>query len=163
MGLFGKKPPPEPLPTLTTHLHTPADKIFKPNDTVSGYVTLVTPIPINPLAVEISFWGLSSVWLRTSHSTNNNSTDYTHYRDNAVLFDLTFDALTKLNEKEISSSESPPSAGLLVPGQTYTYPFQFRVPEGTGFNRSGFYKLDTDERWTISPHHLPPSMLYGQK
>ncbi|KAF1962177.1 hypothetical protein CC80DRAFT_386640, partial [Byssothecium circinans] len=171
MGIFSKKPPPGPLPTLTVHLHTPADKVFKPNDTVSGYVTLVTPIPINPQAVEISFWGMSRVWLRTSSSNSTSkSTDYTHYRDNAPLFDICFNALANQQpqpqgqqDQKNDNPQNPPSHQqpnpLLLPNQTYTYPFSFRVPEGTGFNRTGYYKTDTDPRFTILPHNLPPTML----
>lgn len=176
MGIFSRKHPPDPLPVLTVYLHSPADKVYKPNDTVSGYVTLTTPIPINPLAVEVSFWGISRVWLRTSNTNSaNNSTSYTHYRDNAPLFDICFNALAgqqvqfreqKTGEKGSEKTQQHPPLQqdtLLHPGQTYTYPFSFRVPEGTDFNRTGFYKSNTDDSWTILPHRLPPTMLYGQK
>jgi hypothetical protein len=44
-------------------------------------------------------------------------------------------------------------------GQTYTYPFFFRFPVGTGNTRAVQYKKNEDERWTIGPHELPPSFL----
>ncbi|KAF2250852.1 hypothetical protein BU26DRAFT_517629 [Trematosphaeria pertusa] len=154
MGLFKhSKQPSAPLPVLSLQLSTPQDKVFKPNDTVTGHVSLSTPIPINPQAVDVSLWGHSSVWLRTSHHNTTHDdhrhTDYTHYRDNAPLFAVTSNLLQH--------------AQTLQPGQNYTFPFSFRVPQGTGLNRMGCYKMDTDDRWTAQPHLLPPTFFWGSR
>jgi hypothetical protein len=159
MGLFSKtpKPPPQPLPNIELHLSSHQDQVFKPNDTVSGHVAITTPIPVNPQALEISFWGLSKTWIRTESKsgTNNSTTNYTHYRDNAPLFTLTQDAfIPPPDQKRITQ---------LVPGQEYIFPFQFLVPEGTANNRAviGRYKDDADSRWTVLPHNLPPTFFFG--
>ncbi|KAF2014892.1 hypothetical protein BU24DRAFT_423790 [Aaosphaeria arxii CBS 175.79] len=152
MGFFRSKREPEgPVPTIGLQLASPPEVVFKPNDNVSGTVTIDTPIPVNPSAVEVSFWGESKTWIRTSSSNNNSSgttsTSYTHYRDHAPLFTVTLNLLEKPQQ--------------LVPGQTYSYPFNFRVPEGTGFNRSDCYKNPNDERWVSLPHQLPPTFFFG--
>ncbi|KAF2126922.1 hypothetical protein P153DRAFT_297094, partial [Dothidotthia symphoricarpi CBS 119687] len=149
MGLFSSnKPPQPPLPTLTIHLYSPAETVFKPNDQVSGHVILTPIESINPRAVEVSLFGQSLVWLRTSHSSSNNHTSYYHFRDNAPLFEVTTDVL--LNHD-------------LQAGQVYTFPFSFRFPEGTGNSRVASYKKSDDARWTVGPHNLPPSFFHGSK
>jgi hypothetical protein len=143
MGLFSSNKKPSPaLPILAVQLANPEDKVFKPNDTIQGHVTLSTPTPILPQAIEVSLWGHSSVWLRTSSGTGSDTT-YSHYRDNVPLFEVTFNIFTQPQQ--------------LQPGQSYSFPFQFRVPEGTSSHRIGGYKDDMDARWTVQPHHLPPT------
>ncbi|KAF2709958.1 hypothetical protein K504DRAFT_377040, partial [Pleomassaria siparia CBS 279.74] len=152
MGLFSKPKQQVyvPEPTLLLSLTDQADKVFKPNDTVSGHVTITTPSAITPRTIEVSLWGESTTWIRTesthkNSATNTSSTDYTHYRDNAPLFAVTCKLL--------------PEPYQFVQGQAYTFPFSFRVPEGTGFNRTGCYKDANDSRWTALPHNLPPSFV----
>jgi hypothetical protein len=151
MGFFRSNKEPRPsLPSISPYLTSTQDTVFKPNDTVSGYIELATPFPITPQAIEISLWGESKTWIRTSSthgSGNNTSTSYRHYRDNAPLFTLTSNLLPKTAE--------------LFPGQIHSFPFSFRVPEGTGVNRSGCYEDDTDARWTVFPHNLPPTFFVG--
>ncbi|PVI05223.1 hypothetical protein DM02DRAFT_554877, partial [Periconia macrospinosa] len=153
MGLFSRSKEPEgPLPSLTVYISTPEDTVFHPDDTVTGHVSFSTPVPLTPQALEVNFWGMSTVWLRTSHSTgpsDNRSTEYHHYRDNAPLFQVSTNVLDTL---------LPPP--YFVPNETYTFPFQFRVPAGTSSNRSGFYKSDDEAPWTVQPHPLPPTMLW---
>ncbi|OAG08616.1 uncharacterized protein CC84DRAFT_1085852, partial [Paraphaeosphaeria sporulosa] len=143
MGLFTSNRKSSPsLPIFALHLSNSQDKVFKPNDTIQGHVTLSTPTPLLPQAIEVSLWGHSSAWLRTSSGTGSETT-YRHYRDNVPLFDVTFNIFTQPQQLE--------------PGQSYSFPFQFRVPEGTGSHRIGGYKDDMDARWTVQPHHLPPT------
>jgi len=138
-----------PLPGLSLYLDSSQDKVFKPNDIVSGRVIIVTPHIITPQAVEVTLWGESKVWIRTQSSDSNNSTDYKHYRDNAPLFAVTSNLL------------SGPCQ--FVPDQSYTFPFSFRIPEGTDFNRNGCYENSNDGRWTVFPHKLPPSFFFGHQ
>lgn len=148
MGLFkSSKKESGPLPNLALHVAAPKEKVFKPNDNVSGHISLNTPVPINPQAIEVSFWGRSTVWIRVENSHDNKSSDYDHYRDNAPLFDVTFNLLQHSQQ--------------LQPGQDYTFPFNFRVPEGTDTNRTGCYKHDSNDPWTVLPHHLPPTFYWG--
>lgn len=156
MGFFKSSPkePPQPLPSLALHLGNHQDHIFKPNDTISGHIALNTPVPITPQAIEVSLWGNSKVWIRRSHSRSNSttgssSTDYHHYRDNAPLFTVTFNLL--------------PEQRTLLTDQTYNFPFNFRVPQGTGFDRSDCYQNPQDDRWTTKPHDLPPTFFYGSR
>jgi hypothetical protein len=135
------------MPTLQLHIHKPQDHIFRPNDTISGHVSLLVPESIHPRGIQVCFWGHSSVWLRTSHNDSNNTTSYYHYRDNAPLFSVSQNVL--------------PEPCVLEPGKTFDWPFEFRVPEGTGFNRLGAYKDDADSRWTAHPHLLPPTFFWG--
>jgi len=150
MGIFSKsKKNTVPVPVINVNLNTPQDHVFKPNDTVSGHVTLSTPIPLNPQAIEASLWGHSSVWTRhTYHKSDKTTDDYYHYRDNVPLFNITFNVLTEKH---------------LQPGQTYTFPFQFTFPEGTNTSRVGGYKDNNDSRWTVHPHRLPPTFLCGDQ
>ncbi|KAF2185697.1 hypothetical protein K469DRAFT_707361 [Zopfia rhizophila CBS 207.26] len=155
MGLFRSKSTPQgPLPDLELHLASQQDTIFKPNDTISGRIALSTPIPITPQAVEVSLWGQSETWIRRESSSSNShtgtrTTDYHHYRDHAPLFHVTFNLFPK------------PHA--LLPDQTYNYPFSFRVPEGSGFNRSNCYENPNDNVWTAFQHHLPPTFVFGHE
>lgn len=151
MGLFSsKKPPPGPVPALSLFLASQQDQVFKPDDYVTGHVMLSTPIPLQPQAIEVSLWGRSSVWTRTeSKNQATNSSDYEHYRDIVPLFSVTYNVLQP--------------GDMIQPGQNYTFPFTFRVPRGTSINRTGGYKKDTDERWTVEPHHLPPTFFWGHK
>ncbi|KAF9739758.1 hypothetical protein PMIN06_011829 [Paraphaeosphaeria minitans] len=134
------------LPIFALHLSNAQDKVFKPNETIQGHVTLSTPTPISPQAIEVSLWGHSSVWLRTSSGTGTDTT-YRHYRDNVPLFDVALNIFTQSQQLE--------------PGQSYSFPFKFRVPEGTGSHRIGGYKDDMDASWTVQPHHLPPTFAWG--
>jgi hypothetical protein len=148
MGIFSKsKKNSAPVPTINVNLNTSQDHVFKPNDIVSGHITLSTPIPLSPQAIEASLWGHSSVWTRhTQHKSDNTTDDYHHYRDNVPLFNITFNVLTEKH---------------LQPGRTYTFPFQFSFPEGTNTSRVGGYKDDNDSRWTVHPHRLPPTFMWG--
>lgn len=146
MGVFRshkhRVPPP---PIFDLHLSTPQDRVLKPNDIIRGHVTLLTQTPIPPQAIEASFWGHSSAWLRTS-SSSDTSTSYRHYRDNVPLFNVTFNLLDQQ----------------IHPGQEHCFPFEFRVPESTSSHRLGGYKDDLDTRWTVQPHHLPPTFAWGR-
>ncbi|KAF2867650.1 hypothetical protein BDV95DRAFT_670992 [Massariosphaeria phaeospora] len=151
MGLFGSskdKGPYVPLPELSLQLANPPDKVFKPDSTVSGHITLIVPQPINPQAIEVSLWGLSKVWLRRDVSSSDKSSEYHHWRDHAPFFTVSHNLLEKPQQQ-------------LVPGQAYTFPFSFRVPEATANYRAGFYKQDNDGRWTSAPHALPPTFFWG--
>ncbi|OAL48898.1 hypothetical protein IQ07DRAFT_512657, partial [Pyrenochaeta sp. DS3sAY3a] len=156
MGFFSSsKISQKPLPDFAIHLYFPTDKVFQPDDVVSGHIT-VTPVEsITPQAIEVSLFGRSLIWHRTSHRNQNETTDYHHWRDNAPLFEVTQNvlpgAITAGNSTELSILES---------GTTYTFPFQFRFPKGTGNSRVGQYEKNTDERWTIEPHNLPPTFLH---
>ncbi|KAF2269830.1 hypothetical protein CC78DRAFT_564515 [Lojkania enalia] len=146
MGLFTSKKQ-EPLPDVVVTLATSQDTVFRPDDTVSGHVTLSTPFPLTPQAVEVSLWGESKVWIRRSSSSSNNSTDYQHYRDNAPLFTVTYNLF--------------PDPHQLQPGQDYNFPFHFRVPEGTAFTRPECYRDPTEQPYTVLPHNLPPTFFFG--
>jgi hypothetical protein len=149
MGLFSSNKKPSPaLPIFAVQLANPLVQVFKPNDTIQGHVTLSTPTPILPQAIEVSFWGHASVWLRTSSGTGNETT-YRHYRDNVPLFEVAINLSAQSQQ--------------LQPGQSYCFPFQFRVPEGTSSHRVGGYKDDMDARWTVQPHHLPPTFAWGSR
>ncbi|KAF2470145.1 uncharacterized protein BDR25DRAFT_304100 [Lindgomyces ingoldianus] len=153
MGLFKpSKSQQGPLPNVELYLAPQRETVFKPNDVISGHIVLSTPIPVMPQAVEVTLWGKSETWIRKSSSRGNGSTattDYYHYRDHAPLFDVTFNVF--------------PKAETLVPGQEYTFPFSFRVPEGTGFNRSQCYEQPDNAIWTVQPHHLPPTFFFGRE
>lgn len=147
MGLFSTKYPQPPLPDIGIHLSNPADKVYRPDDIVNGWVTFTPTVPIAPRAIVASLWGHAQIWHRTSHTNSNNSSDYHHWRDNAPLFEVQTNIL--------QTSDSKPST--LEVGRTYTYPFQFRFPIGTANNRGGQYQNDADARWTVGPHQLPPT------
>ncbi|ORY14468.1 hypothetical protein BCR34DRAFT_560510 [Clohesyomyces aquaticus] len=150
MGLFksSKHVPQEPLPSLELHLLDDPDRVFKPDETVAGHIVLTTPIPIKPQALEVTLWGKSETWIRTEHKSEN-STTYYHYRDHAPLFDVT--------------SNVAPKGETFVPGQVYKFPFGFRVPAGTGYERSGIYEKPQDGVWTVGPHNLPPTFWHGAR
>ncbi|KAH7380302.1 hypothetical protein DE146DRAFT_624675, partial [Phaeosphaeria sp. MPI-PUGE-AT-0046c] len=152
MGLFSSpKLPQPPLPDIEIHLSNPTDKVFRPDDVVNGWIAFAPVVPIAPHAIVTSLWGHAQIWHRTSHSNNNKTTDYHHWRDNAPLFEVSTNVLQTPDSKPVT----------LQPGQTYTYPFQFRFPLGTANSRVGQYKNDADERWTVGPHNLPPSFWQG--
>ena len=48
----------------------------------------------------------------------------------------------------------------LEPGRAYAYPFHFRSPDSTDFNKIGCFKKDADQRWTVHPYPLPPTYIY---
>lgn len=154
MGLFGSsKAPPPPLPNLSIYLSTPLEKVFQPDETVSGTITLTPAIPITPQALEVTLFGQSLIWYRTTQpGTSRPGTiqrnQYIHFRDNAPLFNVTTNIL-------------PPQTGTLQPGQPLTLPFNIRFPLGTGNKRLGQYRRDSDERWTVGPHNLPPSFIFS--
>lgn len=152
MGLFSSSKIPKPaLPKISIRLSTPSEKVFKPDDVVSGYVAFAPTVPIVPHAIEVSLFGQSLVWLRTGANAGKGSTtDYHHWRDNAPLFEVTTNVLPAFDSK----------APTLQPGEKYTYPFQFQFPAGTGNSRFGQYNKDEDMRWTVGPHLLPPSFLH---
>lgn len=154
MGLFNSpKFPQPPLPNMTINLSATADKVFRPDDIITGHIAFTPVVPIAPHAIEVSLNGQSLVWYRTRYKSNNDKTYYHHWRDNAPLFEVVKSVLPALDSK------SPP----LQVGQTYTYPFFFRFPAGTGNSRTGQYKQDDDEMWTTRPHDLPPSFLHTDK
>lgn len=64
MGIFShsKQPSQPPLPTITIHLDEATDKIFRPDDIVTGHVNIVPVGPIAPEAIEVSLFGQSIVW-----------------------------------------------------------------------------------------------------
>ncbi|OAK95424.1 hypothetical protein IQ06DRAFT_329420 [Phaeosphaeriaceae sp. SRC1lsM3a] len=145
------KLPQPPLPNIEIHLSSPADKVFRPDDIVSGWIAFTPTVPIAPRAIVASLWGYTQIWHRTSHSTSNNSTDYYHWRDNAPLFEVETNVL--------HTPDSKPST--LNPGQLYSYPFQFRFPLGTANSRLVQYKDNADPRFTVGPHQLPPTFWQG--
>jgi hypothetical protein len=141
-------------PNLELHLAHAKDIAIKPGDIVSGFVHLLTPVPINPKFVEVAFWGQSQTWIRREHHNTNHAgtrdTDYYHYRDRASLFT----AIGNLNPH-------PPGQDALVPGQTYKMPFTFTMPARTLHNRANCYQEPADGVWTVVPHDLPPTLFYG--
>ncbi|KAH7132228.1 hypothetical protein B0J11DRAFT_577158 [Dendryphion nanum] len=160
MGFFRAKQTPQgPLPLISIDLAKPGNALFnpdhrvvyKPNDLVSGTVFLNTPIAIQPQAIEVSLWGESRTWIRyddsNTNSNGNKTSSYKHYRDNAPLFTVTLNLLEKPRQ--------------LISGESYTFPFQFRMPEGTNNSRADVYKDPNDIRWTTLPHHLPPTFFFG--
>jgi hypothetical protein len=157
MGIFSSnKIPQPPLPDIALHLYCPTDKIFRPDELVSGHVSFTPVAPIAPHALEVSLFGQSLIWHRTTHSRstgNTSSTDYHHWRDHAPLFEVITSVLPPWD----------PQAPALAVGQNYTYPFSFYFPNGTSNTRFGQYKDDSDELWTSGPHDLPPTFLSASK
>ncbi|KAF1945986.1 hypothetical protein EJ02DRAFT_451091 [Clathrospora elynae] len=154
MGLFSSsKIPQPPLPNLAIHLHNPTDKVFRPDDVVTGHIELTPVTSITPEAILVSLFGQSLIWHRTSSNDMNNHTTYHHWRDNAPLFEVT-EELVRSRDTKLRTLE---------PGRRYTFPFSFRFPRGTGNTRAGQYKQDSDERFTIYPHDLPPSFFHKGK
>jgi hypothetical protein len=150
MGLFSSPKPPQPLlPAFAIQILAAVDKVFRPDDIVTGHIIFVPVTPITPHGIEVSLFGQTLIWYRTSHSTGHNSTEYHHWRDCAPLFEVTTNVLP------VQDSKAPP----LEVGKTYTFPFSFRFPAGTGNSRIGQYQNDHDVRWTTGPHPLPPSFL----
>ncbi|KAF2740236.1 hypothetical protein EJ04DRAFT_508232 [Polyplosphaeria fusca] len=148
MGLFSShKKPPAPVPSMDVHLAASEDTMYHPDDNVSGHIALSTPFPLTPQAIEVSLWGQAKVWIRTNSSGSNNSTNYQHYRDDAPLFSVTFNMMPNPHE--------------LVPDQIYNFPFNFRVPRGTGFDRSDCYKNAHEQPYMVTPHDLPPTFFFG--
>jgi hypothetical protein len=138
-----------PHPSLELHLEHLKDTVIKPGDTVSGHVQLSTTTTINPIAVEVAFWGQSQTWIRKESSSSTSSfTDYYHYRDLAPLFTVTRNVLPQSKE------------AAHIPGQAYTMPFTFAMPTGTALNRAHCYQHPEDGVWTVSPHALPPTMFH---
>lgn len=175
MGLFSSnKPPQPPTPDLTIHIYGTEEKCYKPNDYVSGHVILTPVESMRPQALEVSLFGQSLVWLRTS-SNDGNHTTYYHYRDNAPLFEVTTDVLpnrgldsnqyhdNSIGEHIEKMEKGPPDTDDFQPGQSYTFPFSFRFPEGTGNSRLSSYKQADDGRWTVDPHKLPPTFYHGSQ
>jgi hypothetical protein len=111
-----------PLPNMTINLSATADKVFRPDNIITGHVSFTPVVPIAPHAIEVSLNGQSLVWYRTSYKTNNDKTYHHHWRDNAPLLEVVKSVLPALDSK------SPP----LQVGQTYTNPIFFRFPAGTG-------------------------------
>jgi len=63
MGLFSSNKPPQPsLPDLVIHLQDSIDRIFKPDEIVSGHVALTPVKPISPQAIHVSLFGQSMIW-----------------------------------------------------------------------------------------------------
>jgi hypothetical protein len=152
MGLFSSPIPQPPLPKIAIDLYCSNDKVFRPDELVSGRVTFTPVAPIAPRALEVSLFGESLVWYRTSTSSGD-STDYHHWRDNAPLFEIATDVIQTSDSKAL----------ILQPGETYIYPFNFRFPAGTNRSRACQYKNNADELWTVAPHDLPPSFLIASK
>ncbi|KAH7385961.1 hypothetical protein BKA66DRAFT_461235 [Pyrenochaeta sp. MPI-SDFR-AT-0127] len=159
MGFFKSSPkiPQPPLPNLAIHLYGPTDKVFKPDDIVTGHIALTPIVSITPQVIEVSLFGQSMIWYRVGHKNQkSNTTSYSHYRDNAPLFEVAENVLPN------HSSEGK-LLNTFDPGQTYTFAFGFRFPAGTGNSRFGQYKQDVDERWVVTPHDLPPTFLHTGK
>ncbi|KAF1835136.1 hypothetical protein BDW02DRAFT_548766, partial [Decorospora gaudefroyi] len=155
MGLSSsKKAPQPPLPTLAIYLDQPNKKTYRPNDIVKGYIALRPAIHIEPHALHVTFFGHSLIWRRVDISSSENPSKYHHWRDNAPLFEVTEDVLLPL----LSGAKATTAS--LEPRQTYTFPFEFRFPDGTENARQGQYKNETDQKFTVGPHALPPSFLY---
>lgn len=151
---FSIKGPQPPPPNLAIHLSSPIGKVFGPDDVISGHVALTPITPITPEAIEVSLLGQSLIRYRVSHKSQNNTTSYTRYRDNAALFEATENVLSgksEKNEQLLSTFES---------GQTYWFPFSFQFPAGTEHTRFGQYKQDVDDWWVFTPHDLPPTFLH---
>lgn len=149
MGLFSSsKPPQPPLPKFSIFLDSAQDKVFKPDDLVTGYIAITPEQSITPVAIEVTLFGQSQIWHRTSHNDSNNRTQYRHWRDNAPLFGVTENVL-------------PAQGAALEWPETHRFPFSIRFPAGTGSSRRGQYKFDDDPRYHIGPHDLPPTFLQG--
>ncbi|KAF2851851.1 hypothetical protein T440DRAFT_355489, partial [Plenodomus tracheiphilus IPT5] len=145
--------PQPPLPIFTLHLHDLEDGIVHPGDKISGHILLIPIKPLNPFGLDVSFFGNSFVWHRMDTSTNN-TTDYFHYRDHAPLFEV---------NRNLLPVERPGVrnlSGYTVPGQRYTFPFEFQVPPHTTNYRLQHYKYSGSQRWHVNPHTLPPSFLH---
>lgn len=161
MGFFSSRSRPEvPKPSVVVCLERPQETVYRPNDTISGHVEIITTAtPFTAGQVVVSFWGESKVWIRTSSSTTNsstgtNSTDYYHYRDNVQLFNITLNLLPEFVQ--------------VHPNQPQRYPFSFQMPKGTNVDRTGCYKDPKEKHWsalpniwTTLPHSLPPSFSHG--
>ncbi|KAF2822245.1 hypothetical protein CC86DRAFT_301149, partial [Ophiobolus disseminans] len=122
--------------------------VARPPKSVLPHVSFTPVAFIAPRALEVSLFGHSLIWHRTSHK-NGNSTEYHHWQDNALLFEVA---------KNVLPAEEMNTPTLEV-GHTYTFPFHFRFPARTSNTRLGRYKEDGDELWTVTPHELPPSFL----
>jgi hypothetical protein len=166
MGLFSsRKIPQPPLPDLAVHIHDAADKVYRPDDVVSGQIVLKPVAFIEPEALEVSLFGQSLIWYRTSSTSRNSdgssgSTSYSHWRDNAPLFEETQDilhAVTAMSNDEKKGKQQV--ASRFEAGQTYTFPFKFTFPSETSNTRYGQYKNDSDKKYDIGPHDLPPTFL----
>jgi hypothetical protein len=138
-----------PLPDISIHLTSPSEKIFRPDDAVTGYVSFAPTVPIAPHAIEVSLFGQSLVWYRIITRNTPDTVSCTHFRDNAPMFEVTTNILPAFEAM-------PPT---LQPGEIFTYPFQFQFPAGTGHTRFVQYKKDEESEWTVRPHLLPPSFL----
>jgi hypothetical protein len=140
-----------PLPNLSIHLDTSSDKVFRPDELVTGQMILTPIVPITPHAIEVSLYGQSLVWHRTGHGGGGQTAaKYYHWRDNAPLFEVCTNVL----------STSHTTTSRFEPNQAYNFPFSFRFPVSTGNSRLGQYKKNGDERWAIGPHFLPPSFFH---
>ena len=161
MGLFSSnKLRQPPLPDLAIQLDDTADRVYRPDDIVRGHVVLTPVASIEPEALKVSLFGQSLIWYRRDVGSGN-TTDYHHWRDNAPLFEVAQDVLhaatTKTNEDK---KKEPQAMSKFEAGQIYTFPFQFTFPAGTGTTRYGQYENDSDQKYDIGPHDLPPSFLF---
>jgi hypothetical protein len=153
MGLFSSsKIPLPPIPHFDIVLHN-QKKTYRPGDIVRGHIALTPIIPISPYALNVSLFGQSLIWHRVDVSSSDKPSDYHHWRDNAPLFEVADDVL---HAKDKGPSD-------LLPRQTYQFPFEFRLPKGTGNARFGQYKNDADVKFSIGPHDLPPTFLHADK
>ncbi|KAH5540893.1 hypothetical protein HBI56_081150 [Parastagonospora nodorum] len=152
MGHSSSKIPQPPLPDILIDLSTPPDKVYRPDDVVTGNITLVPSVPLVPDAIEVSLFGKSLVWYRAA-TVINNVTHYWHWRDDRPLFEITSIVLPNVHT----------AAPILASGESYTYPFQFRFPSSVSNSRSGQYENDHGTRWTVDHHLLPPSFLHTSK
>lgn len=139
-------------------MHSPADKIFHPNDLVTGHVTLKPITPLFPKAIYVTLFSNSSLWHRVD--CGQNPTNYLHYRDNAPLFEVSEDVMQSGTAATWRKTNNGPT---LLPGQTYNHRFEFRFPARTSNVRIGQYKDDADTRFVVGPHDLPPTFLYTNK
>jgi hypothetical protein len=159
MGLFSSnKIPQPPLPTLQILLTD--RKVHRPDDIVTGFIALTPLLPISPHAINVSLFGQSQIWHRIDVSSSDSASDYRHWRDNAPLFEVSENVLLQTN---VDDKKGKGETELLLPGQTYQFPFSFRFPSGTGNARWRQYKNAADQKFSIGPHDLPPSFLHTGK
>ncbi|KAH8722570.1 hypothetical protein GQ44DRAFT_569872, partial [Phaeosphaeriaceae sp. PMI808] len=154
MGIVSSKVSQPPLPEFSIQLSTPANKVFRPNEVVTGSIILTTTTPISPRSIEVSLFGKSLIWYRAAvPSPYGGESGFRHWRDNALLFEST----TYL----LPATSSPTPA--LLERTTYTYPFSLRFPVATENHRISYYERDKKKQWTTGPHDLPPSFRSNER
>jgi hypothetical protein len=157
MGLFSSsKIPQPPLPNLEIILDS--DQTYRPDDIVKGHIALTPLLPISPHALNVALFGQSLIWHRVDVSSSDSASNYYHWRDNAPFFEVAEDVLHA--DHDVKREKGPLD---LLPGQTYQFRFEFRLPRGTANSRHGQYKNDADAKFNIGPHDLPPTFLHTDR